>query len=692
MPRQTIPSHTEPHHTLASYQRFSVTDYLSFRLRHEFIDQYRNRSPEWGFPIGAGNTLGEQSWISKYARRKTDGTRERFYEGLQRVIEGTYSIQRDYALNNRLPWSDETAHASAQEAYALAFAGKWSPPGRGLWCMGTEMVNGRNDGSPLYNCSFISTAGIADMKDPSLPFARLMDESMLGIGVGFDTLGAGKLTLHQPSGHVPHQVADSREGWAESMANLLRAFFLPGRRLPTFDYSKVRPAGAPIKGFGGVASGPDPLRKLHRQLIELLSNREGQLLTSTDIVDINNMSGKCVVSANVRRSAEIALGLPDDEDFLELKNWEKNPVRTGKDGWSHLSNNSVIATVGGDYSHLAKRIALNGEPGIYWLNLAQDYGRLTDALDRREYRTAGLNPCGEIPLESFEKCNLVETFPTKCDNLQDYLRVIKFAFLFSKSVTLLPVKWPESNEVMVRNRRIGVSMSGVAQFAEKHGWAELKRWQDAGYKEIRRWDKIYSEWLGVRESIRVTTIKPSGTVSLLHGVAPGVHWPRERGFYVRTIREMKDSPFARAMEDAGYPVEPSISDPDTTVVITVPAEGPDIRAEREVSAWEKTSLAALCQRFWSDNAVSCTITFSESEADQIPAILRAFDGQLKSVSFLPMTEGTYAQAPYQSVSKARWDELRANIRPIDWDALYSSESLPEASGELYCTTDRCEVQ
>jgi len=668
-----------------------VTGWLSFRLQDEFVNQYRDKRPDWGFPIGAGNSLGEQSWVSKYARRKEDGTRERFYEGLRRVTEGFYSIQYDHAIHNRLPWSNDIAQASAQEAYTLAFAGKWSPPGRGLWMCGTEMVNGKRDGSALYNCSFISTSQIAGMDDPSLPFARLMTESMLGIGVGFDTLGAGKLTLHEPEGCVPHLIADSREGWAESVANLLRAFLLPNRRLPVFDYSKVRPAGSPIHGFGGVASGPAPLVKVHAQLIALLGKRGGQVLTSTDIVDVNNMLGKCVVSANVRRSAEIALGLPDDEDFLDLKDYRKNPVRNGLDGYGHLSNNSVIAQSGGDYSHLVPRIILNGEPGIFWLDIVRDYGRLADPPDHKEYRTMGSNPCGEIPLESFEKCNLVETFPTRCDSLQDYLRVLKFAFLFSKSVTLLPVQWGESNEVMTRNRRIGVSMTGVSQFAESHGWAELRRWQDAGYKEIRKWDKVYSEWLGVRESIRVSTVKPSGTVSLLWGVTPGVHWPRESGYYVRTIREMKDSPFAKAMEDAGYKIEPSVSDPDSTVVIYLPVEGPEMRAEHQVSAWEKVALAAQAQKFWSDNSVSCTVTFSEDEAKEIPAILRAYDGQLKSISFLPMAEGTYEQAPYQRVSRDTWTKLRENVKPIDWDALYGSPDLPEAEGEMYCANDVCEV-
>ena len=667
-----------------------MSDFLSFHLKDEFVDQYRDRSPKWGFPVGEGNSLGEHSWITKYARRKPDGTRERFFEGLERVINGMYSIQKDHALNYRLPWSEEMAHASAQEAYERCFAGKWSPPGRGLWMMGTELVNGRRDSSALQNCAFISTDTLADMADPSVPFTRMMSMSMLGVGVGFDTLGAGKVSLHAPSGRFPHSVGDSREGWCESLATLLRAFFTGGR-LPVFDYSRVRPNGTPIKTFGGIASGPGPLVKLHEQVTKLLSGRGGQVLTSSDITDIMNQVGKCVVSANVRRSAQISLGLADDIDFLDLKDWQVNPVRNGADGWGHLSNNSVIAETGGDYSHLAGRIALNGEPGLFWKDVAQSHGRLIDPPDYKEYRTKGINPCGEQPLESMELCTLVETFPSNATDMQDYLRTLKFAYLYGKSVTLLMTQWSDSNEVMIRNRRIGTSMTGVAMFAEEHGWSELRRWQDAGYKEVRRRDKEYSEWLGVRESIRVTTVKPSGTVSLLFGVTPGVHFPRERGFYVRTVRDIKDSPFVKVMRDAGFPVEPSVSDPDTTVVISMPVEGPDIRAEREVSVWEKASLAGQAQRYWSDNSVSVTVTFSGEEAKEIPAVLRAFDGQLKSISFLPMAEGTYAQAPYQRVTREAWEEMRAGITAIDWDALYGSPDLPEAEGEMYCANDVCEV-
>ena len=668
-----------------------MNEWLSFQLRESFIDGYRNRAPKFGFPMSNnGDTLGEHSWLTKYSRRKEDGTRERFWEGLRRVIEGCYSIQKDHALTYRLPWDEDQAQRSAQEAYDRAFAGKWSPPGRGLWMMGTEFVHTTKDSAALNNCAFLSTAQIGSTDDPMFPFYRLMEMSALGIGVGFDTLGAGQLALCEPSGRYPYSVADSREGWCDSTRSLLKAYFVGGR-LPLFDYSRIRPSGEPIKGFGGIAAGSAPLEKLHTSITSILGGRDGDKLTSTDIVDLMNLIGKCIVSANVRRSAEVALGADDDEDFLNLKDYRINPERNGPDGWSHLSNNSVFAETGEDYSYLAERISLNGEPGLFWLDVVQAYGRLVDPPDYKEYRTSGANPCMEQPLENNEICCLVETFPDNCDDIADYLRTLKFAYLYAKSVTLMMTRWPETNEVMIRNRRIGTSMTGVAQFAERHGWAELRDWQDAGYNEIRRWDRVYSEWLGIRESIRVTTVKPSGTVSLLFGSTAGVHFPRERGFYIRTVREMKGSPFATVMSDAGYPVEPSLQDPDTTVVITMPVEGPDIRPEREVSMWEKAALAASCQRYWSDNSVSVTVTFAEHEAKDIPALLRVFDGQFKSVSFLPMAEGTYEQAPYQRCSRELWTILRDGISPIDWDALYGNPDLAEAEGELYCANDVCEV-
>ena len=679
-----------------SRERDAEFNFLSFRLRDEFVERYRSQEPDWGFSIGGGNTLGEYAWVTKYSRLKADGTKERFWEGLRRVIEGMYSIQKDHALRHRLPWNEETAHRSAQEAYTRAFAGKWSPPGRGFWMMGTEFVNGRNDSSALQNCAFISTVDIAETGNPSSPFSTLMNMSMLGIGVGFDTAGKGKLEIREPTGawpYTPVVIEDSREGWCKSVSRLLDSYFLPNKFLPGFDYSQIRRAGSPIRGFGGTSAGPKPLRKLHSQLQRLLSGRDGEMLSSTDIVDIMNMIGKCVVAANVRSSAEIALGDADDTAFLDLKDYRVNPKRMGADGWGYTSNNSVVARTGQGLGHLAERMANNGEPGVLWLDVVRTRGRLVDGIDTKDRRAMGCNPCGEQPLENNELCTLVETYPTRATDLEDYLRTLKFAYLYGKTVTLLLTQWPLTNEVMIRNRRIGTSMTGIAQFVDQHGWPELTRWQDAGYKEIREWDKTYSEWLGVRESVRVTTVKPSGTVSLLFGVTPGAHWPKESGEYIRTVREHAGSPIVDMMRQAGYHVEPSVSNPETTMIIYLPTMGPQMRAERDVSVWEKASLAAHCQRWWSDNSVSVTLTFNPAtEASQVGPVLSAFDGQLKSASFLPTTEGVYAQAPYQRVSHEAWDDARSGVTKLDWESLYDSGKVADAEGELYCSTDSCEVR
>ena len=666
-------------------------DYLSFRLPDEFFSYFRKATPKWGFHAGSRNYLGEYTWLSKYSRVKEDGTRERMWEGLRRVIEGTYSIQKDWCTDNVLPWDEDKAQKSAMEAYSRAFQGKWSPPGRGLWMMGTRLVNERRDSSPLQNCSMISTK--PHNGDPVYPYVRAMDMSMMGVGVGFDTLGAGRAILRDPQPHPDflHYIADSREGWVKSVELLLQAY-LCGHLRPSFDYSDIRPAGSPIRGFGGVAAGPGPLRKGHEQLIRILSGRTGETLTSRDVVDIMNIIGKLVVSGNVRRSAQIAQGELNNADFLTLKDWSlpQNAERMGPDGWGHLSNNSVFADSSDDLQHLAGQISLNGEPGVIWMDVSRKYGRLADPANGKDWRIAGYNPCAEQGLEDGECCTLAETFPVNCDDLQDYCRTLKFAYLYAKTVTLLPTHWPETNAIMQRNRRIGLSMTGVAQFAEERGMQELGYWQNEAYRDVCGWDHSYSEWLGVRESVKKTTIKPSGTVSLLFGVVPGVHWPKESGYYVRTVREAAGSPIARAFEAAGYPVEPSIMDPDTTVVITLPVEGPKMRAERDVSIWEKVALAASCQRWWSDNSVSVTVTFREDEKQHVGPVLRAFAGQLKTISFLPDAEGTYAQAPYQRVSLEYWEELRSRIRPVDWESLYQDGSS-DAAGELYCSNDVCEI-
>jgi ribonucleoside-triphosphate reductase len=673
-------------------------DYLSFRFGEDFIDSYRERQPNWGFPCGGGNSLGEFTYLTKYSRRKPDGSKERWYETCRRVVEGYYSILKDHCKQNRTPWNEQKAQRAAKDAYERLFSFKWTPPGRGLWMMGTEFTNGKQNSAALQNCAFISTEKLSTHShaESVLPFIRMMEMSMLGVGVGFDTKGADKLTIHEPIeviDELPDLIVidDSREGWYDSVGDLLKSYFFQGQSAVYFDYSEIRPAGELIKGFGGVAAGPGPLIELHQNIRDLFDGRDGTKITSSDITDLMNMIGRCVVAGNVRRSAEIALGYSDDKAFLDLKNWEINPVRMAANtGWGNVSNNSVFAQVGENYDHLTERIAMNGEPGLLYLDLCREYGRLVDPPNNRDHRAAGTNPCGEQTLESYECCTLVETYPINCDDLDDFVATIKHAYLYAKAVTLLPTHWSETNEIMQRNRRIGCSVSGQAQFAERFDWPTMRTWLNTGYEAVQNRDRTYSEWLGVRESIKTTSVKPSGTVSLLSGVTPGVHWPTA-DVYIRRMRLAVNDPLLGAIKEAGYITEPDFMDPKHSVVVEFPTLGAQVRTEREVSIWEKAALAVLHQRYWADNQVSVTLTFKPEEEDQIGAVLRAFDGQLKSVSMLPLLEGgAYRQMPYERISEETREQMVAAIKPMDWDRLYAGESW-DSEGEKFCSNDTCEL-
>lgn len=669
--------------------------YLSFHLPDEFISEYATRQPNWGFPIGGGNTLGELTYLTKYSRRKDDGTKERWHETCKRVIEGYYSILKDHCQENRTPWNEYKAQKAAQDAYDRLWSFKWTPPGRGLWMMGTEFVNGNRNSAALQNCAFISTEKLSthSANAATLPFVRLMEMSMLGVGVGFDTKGAGNIEIQEPTdAFSSYVIPDSREGWCESVEMLLESYFFKNRPQVLFDYSEIRPAGEPIKGFGGTAAGPGPLKALHASIRSLFDGRAGERITSSDIVDIQNMIGKCVVAGNVRRSAEIAIGFADDEEFLDLKDWEKNPERMGANGWGFTSNNSIFAEVGGNYDHVVERIQNNGEPGFLWLDLCRSHGRLIDAPNNKDYRAAGTNPCGEQTLESFECCTLVETFPHHHDDLDDYKRTLKHAYLYGKAVTLLATHWPETNEIMQRNRRIGCSVSGVAQFVEERSWPELKRWLDEGYETVQSRDRQYSEWLGIRESIKTTSVKPSGTVSLLAGATPGIHWPTAAETYIRRMRFATNDPLVPILRDAGYHVEEDVMDPEHTLVVELPTVGPEVRTEKDVTIWEKAELAALTQRYWADNQVSVTVTFQEHEKDQIPALLHSKDGMLKSLSLLPLLDGgAYKQMPYESISPEKQAEMTKKVRPMEWDVLYDG-AANDAEGERFCSNDVCEIK
>lgn len=665
---------------------------FSFHLSEQFLEPYKYRKPPFGYEDAAGNSLGELVFLRTYSRLKPDGTKERWWEVCERVINGMFSIQKDHVRDNRLPWSNFKAQKTAQDAFDRLFNLKWSPPGRGLWIMGTPLVNVHRNSAALQNCAFISTMEMT-REDPAAPFTFLMEASMLGIGVGFDTKGASKdFKIYNPSDEWEEFIVpDSREGWVDSLRVLIESYLKPDKKSVFLNYSQVRPAGEPIKTFGGTASGPGPLSELHENVRKVLGGRGGERLTTVDIADLGNMIGVCVVAGNVRRSAELLIGSVDDPDFLNLKNYEVFPERNSTWGW--MSNNSVEASVGQDLSAIVPGIALNGEPGVVWMDLSRKYGRLIDPVNNKDHRAAGYNPCAEQTLESGECCTLVETFIDRHDDLDDYLKTLKVAYLYAKTVTLLPTHWHKTNAIMQRNRRIGSSMSGVANFLDNNGALTLLSWMDTGYKEIQRLDNVYSEWLCVRESIKTTTVKPSGTVSILAGSSPGVHWAPGGQYFMRTIRFSKDDPMVVLFEMAGYRIEPAQSDPKSTVVVYFPVKSQAKRSEREVPIGEKVDLAALAQYAWSDNSVSVTVSFDpDTEADRIGGILTRYAGKLKTVSFLPMMEdGAYEQMPYGRLTPEEWEDASMTQMMIDWSGIYEGLGR-EAIGEAYCETDACLVR
>lgn len=663
---------------------------FSFKLAEEFVNSYKSRTVNWGYRDAAGNSVGEITFIRTYSRLKEDGTKETWVDACERVINGMYSLQKDYAKQQRLPWSDTKAASSAKEAFDRMFNFKWTPPGRGLWMMGTPLVNIQKNSAALQNCSFVSTSEMTKL-NPAKPFAFLMEASMLGVGVGFDTKGVLKdFTIYSPQPDTdPIIIPDTREGWVESTTAVINSFLKPDQKSPVFDYSQIRPFGVPIKTFGGTAAGPDPLIKLHDYIRTMFNGREGQKLTTVDIADLGNLIGVCVVSGNVRRSAELLMGTIADKDFLNLKNYEVMPERAS---WAWMSNNSVEVSVGEDLTPIIDGIALNGEPGVIWMDVTRKYGRLADPINNKDHRAAGYNPCAEQSLESMECCTLVETYIGRHETLDDFKRTLKFAYLYAKTVTLLPTHWEETNAIMQRNRRIGTSISGVANFADTKGLPVLRQWMDDGYATVQQYDKSYSEWLGVRESIKTTTIKPSGTVSILAGESPGVHWTPGGKHFLRTIRFANNDPMLPLFKMANYRVEPEVNSPDTTSVVYFPIESGAVRSEKDVSIYEKMALAATAQRYWSDNSVSVTVSFDPAtEASAIGTALHMYDGQLKTVSFLAMDDGVYPQMPYTRSTAEEYENGKMTLFPIDLAGVYEGMAF-DAVGEAYCTTDACEVK
>lgn len=650
-----------------------------FKLSEVFLEGYKGRQPAWGY-----DALSYFTFKRTYARNLPNGGTEEYWQTLQRVVEGSFTIQKMHCASHKLFWDNRRAQRSAQKMFEKMWEFKFLPPGRGLWAMGTPMLFEKGTSMPLYNCGFVSTENI-DKEGLASPFCWMMDALMLGVGVGFDTKGAGLVIKAPTPSDATHIIPDTREGWVEALEITLLAYM--GNRLPKFDFSKIRRAGELIKGFGGYSSGPEPLILLLDNVRLLLEKRVGEELTSVDIVDIANFIGKCVVAGNVRRSAELAIGNYDDKPFIECKDPEKYPYELNDRRWS--SNNSIFAKLGMDFSYCAERTARNGEPGYIFEENIKNYGRMNGIICRKDANFKGLNPCVEIVLEDKELCNVVETFPANHNSPEEFYDTLKYAYLYAKSVTLMSTHEPRTNAVMLRNRRIGISQSGIEQAKKKFGsHAYYTLFCDKGYDIIKEWDNVYSDWLCVPRSKRISTVKPSGTVSLLAGATPGIHYSHAM-FYYRTIRVAKNSPLIKSLANAGYRIEPAATDPNNTCVVYFPIyEKNFTKSKSEVSIWEQMENIAKMQRYWSDNSVSATVTFQKHEQDEIKNVLDIFQDQVKVVSFLPLEDHGYVQAPYIEIDGVEYDKAVSNLKSLVFEEEIRIEDRKDTK---YCANDKCEI-
>lgn len=624
-----------------------INRYGYFRLRNEFLAPYLDLPVRWGF--------GALSWVTYKRTYSRDG--EEWWQTCQRVIDGMMSVQRVHCLENHLPWDESEANGVAEEAYRRMWEFKWTPSGRGLWIMGTHFMY-EHGGAALNNCGFISTKNIA--ADYADPYAWMLHMSMLGVGSGFDTRGKGTLRLVLPQRHSqPHVIKDSREGWVEAAARLLNAYAGRGTLPLSWDYTKIRPRGAPLADFGGFASGPEPLRAMLESLEQLHDEYVDQLVDARLIVDTMNLIGRAAVAGGTRRSAQIAFGEPEDSQFLDLKADHQKVMQ-----YRWASNNSVYAHIGMDYRDVACRTATNGEPGYLWLENIRAYGRMLDAPTWADGGAEGSNPCVEQSLWDRELCCLVETYPAHHDGFDDYVQTLRMAYLYAKTVTLVPTHDTRTNAVMLRNRRIGCSMSGIIQAINRFGYRSFLEWCDKAYRSVQQFDAEYSGRFAVPRSIKTTSVKPSGSVSLLAGATPGVHWDHSP-FYLRRVRIPEIHPLTGLCREAGYPVELDLYSEGTIVVafpIRIPHAG---RRKADVSIREKIDLAAQMQRYWSDNQVSCTADFNpDTEAKEIPLVLESYEDRLKGIAFLPATQHGYPQAPYEEITGEKYGELVENLKPL----------------------------
>ncbi len=617
-------------------------------LPQTFLKEYEDKTPPWG-------PVGYVTYKRTYARMITElGRTEEWNETCARVCNGLVEI-------GGLLKDDELT-----SFYDNMFNLKGLPSGRAIWQLGTDTVE-RLGADSLQNCWLVVCNDLES-------FCFAFDELMLGGGVGFNILPEYVYELPRVKYSPPvvrsetpdcdFIVPDNREGWIELLRRVLRAFFIDGKPL-AFSTQCVRAAGKIIHSFGGVASGSEPLVRGIMQIVEILRKKVGEKLRPIDCMDIMNIVGTIVVSGNVRRSSQIAIGHHQDLEFIQAKDWNKHTVPN----WRRMSNNTVACRKIQDLPDCYwEPYSTNGECyGLLNLENCQRYGRLTDGLDYRpDFGVVGCNPCGEATLENRESCNLAETLLPNIRSLEEWIKILVPLYKATKTIANYHYLYSETEEVVHRNYRVGVSLSGWMAAP----WAHDKGIVDSAYRALELADDRYSKELGVPTSVKLTTVKPSGTISLLpYGCTPGMHAAFSR-YLIRRIRFAANDPLVEVCRQHRYLVEPEMNLDGShnldTMVVEFPMDyGPNVVTEDKVNVIDELETQRFLQTYWSDQSVSCSHYFRREEVDMIQGWLALhYASSVKTCSFMHAMDHGFRQAPLEKITQEQYEQLSEKTKPI----------------------------
>lgn len=617
-------------------------------------------------------------WIPKEGRRETwRETVTRYFDFFQEHLKQSCKYSLDKSLREEL--EDAVIHL------------KIMPSMRCLMTAGEAL---KRENIAGYNCSYVAV-------DRPQAFDEILYVLMNGTGVGFsvERQFVSNLPTVADEFHPSDTtivVQDSKMGWAKAFKELVAMLY--HGQIPKWDLSKVRPAGAPLKTFGGRASGPEPLRRLFEFTTEIFQNAHGRKLSSIECHDIVCKTAEIVVVGGVRRSALISLSNLSDDRMRVAKSgqwWNDNGQRA-------LANNSACYTEKPDIGIFmdewkALYDSKSGERGIFNRESAK---KIAEKNERRDVgHDFGTNPCSEIILRSREMCNLSEVVVRTNDTEDTLLEKVRLATIlgtFQSTLTNFKYVSKDWKKNCIEERLLGVSLTGIMD----NKWTAGKlNGLDVLLENLKKMsvdtNKEWSEKLKINQSAAITCVKPSGTVSQLVDSASGIH-ARHNPYYIRTVRGDKKDPLTKMMVEEGFPAEDDVMKPNDTTVFSFPIKcSPDAVFRQDLTAIEQLELWKTYQVHWCEHKPSVTISVKEEEWIEVGAwVYKNFD-LMSGVSFLPYSEHTYKQAPYQDCNEKEYKHL-LNKMPtsVDWNKLseYEKSDMTVGSQELACSAGSCEIQ